>query len=215
MVRTAVLVSGGGTNLQAIIAAQLFGEIQNCAIVCVISSNPEAYALERAKSAGLNTSVIDVKKFPTRRTFNSALLQKLKDLDVELLVLAGFLHVLERPIVKEYENRIINVHPSLIPSFCGDGCYGLRVHQMALDYGVKVSGATVHFVTEDVDCGPIILQKAVDVMPGDTAKILQQRIMENAEWELLPKAINLYCAGRLKVDGRKVIIAEEESNDNK
>lgn len=214
MVRTAILVSGGGTNLQAIIAAQLFGEIRNCEIVAVISSNPDAYALERAKTAGLETTIIDVKKFPTRRTFNSALLQKLKDLDIELVVLAGFLHVLERPVVKSYANRIINVHPSLIPSFCGDGCYGLRVHQMALDYGVKVSGATVHFVTEDVDSGPIILQKSVDIEPTDTAKDLQRSIMEKAEWDILPKAINLYCTGRLEVEGRTVTIKGDTANEN-
>lgn len=209
MVRTAILVSGGGTNLQAIIAGQLFGEIRNCEIVSIISSNPEAYALVRAQSAGLDTTVIDKNTFPTRRTFNSALLQKLQDLDIELVVLAGFMHVLERPIVKEYENRIINVHPSLIPAFCGEGCYGLRVHQMALDYGVKVTGATVHFVTEDVDGGPIILQKAVPILPGDTAKTLQRRVMEQAEWELLPKTISLYCTGKLKLDGRRVIVEEE------
>ncbi|MCL2589119.1 MAG: phosphoribosylglycinamide formyltransferase, partial [Oscillospiraceae bacterium] len=139
---------------------------------------------------------------------NTALIQKLKDLDVELVVLAGFMQVLQRPLVKEWENRIINVHPSLIPSFCGDGCYGLSVHQMALDYGVKVSGATVHFVTEDVDAGPIILQKAVDVLPGDTAKTLQQRIMEQAEWDILPRAIDLFCRGKLQVEGRRVIIDE-------
>lgn len=215
MVRTAILVSGGGTNLQAIIAAKLFGEISNCDLSCVISSNPDAYALERAKAVGINTTIIDVKKFPTRRTFNTALLQKFKDLDIELLVLAGFLHVLERPIIKAYENRIINVHPSLIPAFCGDGCYGLRVHQMALDYGVKISGATVHFVTEDVDAGPIILQKAVEILDNDTPQILQQRIMEEAEWEILPKAIDLYCTGRLDVQGRKVIIKEADCVESK
>lgn len=214
MVKTAILVSGGGTNLQAIIAAQLFGEIRNCEITSVISSNPEAYALERAKTAGLDTTVIDVSKFPTRRIFNSALLQKLKDLDVELVVLAGFLHVLERPIVKAYENRIINVHPSLIPAFCGDGCFGLRVHQMALDYGVKISGATVHFVTEAVDSGPIILQKAVAVESTDNAKDLQRRVMEQAEWSILPEAINLYCTGRLEVRGRRVYIKEAEASGN-
>ena len=209
MVRTAILVSGGGTNLQAIIAGKLFGEIQNCDIVAVISSNPNAFALDRAKAAGLSTSVVDVSTFPTKRSFNSALMQKLKDLDVDLVVLAGFMQVLQRPIVKEYENRIINVHPSLIPSFCGDGCYGLKVQQMALDYGVKVSGATVHFVTEEVDAGPIILQKAVDVLPNDTAKTLQRRIMEQAEWEILPRAIDLFCRGKLRVEGRRVIIDEE------
>jgi len=209
MVRTAILVSGGGTNLQAIIAGQLFGEIRNCEIVSVISSNPDAYALVRAQNADLQTTIIDKNMFPTRHTFNRALLQKLQDLDVELVVLSGFLHVLERPLIREFENRIINVHPALIPSFSGEGCYGLKVHQMALDYGVKVTGATVHFVTEDVDAGPIILQKAVPVEPDDTARSLQQRVMEQAEWELLPKAISLYCQGRLQIDGRRVIIKEE------
>ena len=209
MVRTAILVSGGGTNLQAIIAGKLFGEIQNCDIVAVISSNPNAFALDRARAAGLSVSVVDVSTFPTKRSFNSALMQKLKDLDVDLVVLAGFMQVLQRPIVKEYENRIINVHPSLIPSFCGDGCYGLKVQQMALDYGVKVSGATVHFVTEEVDAGPIILQKAVDVLPSDTAKSLQRRIMEQAEWEILPRAIDLFCRGKLRVEGRRVFVEED------
>ena len=210
MVRTAILVSGGGTNLQAILAAKLFGEIQNCDIVAVISSNQDAYALDRARAVGIDASVVDAETFPTKRTFNTALMQKLKDLDVELVVLAGFMHVLQRPIVKEWENRIINVHPSLIPSFCGEGCYGLNVHQMALDHGVKVSGATVHFVTEEVDAGPIILQKAVDVLPNDTAKLLQRRIMEQAEWEILPRAIDLFCRGKLQVEGRRVIIEEQQ-----
>jgi len=177
--------------------------------VAVISSNQNAYALDRARAAGIDASVVDVTTFPTKRTFNTALLQKLKDLDVELVVLAGFMQILQRPIVKEYENRIMNVHPSLIPSFCGDGCYGLQVHQMALDYGVKVSGATVHFVTEDVDAGPIILQKAVDILPNDTAKSLQQRIMEQAEWDILPRAMDLFCRGKIRVEGRRVIIDEE------
>ncbi|MCL2827621.1 MAG: phosphoribosylglycinamide formyltransferase [Oscillospiraceae bacterium] len=208
MVRTAVLVSGGGTNLQAIIAAQLFGEIQNCKLVAVISSTPGAYALDRARAAGIETSVVDFSMFPTKRTFNTALLEKLKDLDVELVVLAGFMPVLQRSIVKEFENRVINVHPSLMPAFCGPGRIGLRVHQMVLDQGVKVSGATVHFVTEEIADGPIILQKAVDVQQDDTAKILQRRIMELGEWDILPRAIDLYCRGKLRVEGRKVIIDE-------
>ena len=208
MVRTAVLVSGGGTNLQAIIAAQLFGEIQNCNIVSVVSSSQNAYALDRARAAGLEVSVVDVTAFPTKRTFNTALLQTLQALDVELVVLAGFMQILQRPIVKEYENRIINVHPSLIPAFCGPDCYGLKVHQMALDAGVKVSGATVHFVTEEIDSGPIILQKAVDVLQDDTAKTLQRRVMEEAEWEILPKAIDLFCRGKLQVAGNRVRIEE-------
>ncbi|MCL2569165.1 MAG: phosphoribosylglycinamide formyltransferase [Oscillospiraceae bacterium] len=208
LVRTAVLVSGGGTNLQAIIAAKLFGEIQNCDLVAVISSNHGAYALDRARAAGIDASVVDVTTFPTKRTFNTALMQKLKDLDVDLVVLAGFMQVLQRPICKEWENRIINVHPALIPSFSGEGCYGLKVHQMALDYGVKVTGATVHFVTEEVDAGPIILQKAIDILPNDTAKSLQRRVMEQAEWDILPKAIDLFCRGKLRVEGRRVIIEE-------
>jgi len=204
------LVSGGGTNLQAIITAKLFGEIQNCELVSVISSKPDAYALERAKLAGIPACVIDRKTFPTDRNFNTALLQALQDQDVELVVLAGFLHVLELRLVNTFENRIINVHPSLIPAFCGKGCYGLRVHQMALDYGVKLSGATVHFVTEDVDGGPIILQKAVPVLPDDTARDLQQRVMEQAEWDILPKAVDYYCRGMLQVQGRTVLIQEAD-----
>ena len=210
MVRTAVLVSGGGTNLQAIIAARLFDEIRNCNIVAVVSSNQNAYALDRARAAGIEVSVVDVTAFPTKRTFNTALLQKLQDLDVELVVLAGFMQILQRPIIKAYENRIINVHPSLIPAFSGPDCYGLHVHQMALDYGVKVSGATVHFVTEEVDAGPIILQKAVDVLPNDNAKTLQRRIMEQAEWDILPRAIDLFCRGKISVEGRRVLIDESE-----
>jgi len=209
LVRTAVLVSGGGTNLQAIIAAKLFDEIKNCELVSVISSNQNAYALDRARAAGIEVSVVDVTAFPTKRTFNTALLQKLKDLDVELVVLAGFMQILQRPIVKEFENRIINVHPSLIPSFSGPDFYGLKVHQEALDRGVKVTGATVHFVTEEVDDGPIILQKAVEVLPNDTAKALQQRVMEIAEWDILPRAIDLFCRGKLQVEGRRVIIKED------
>jgi len=208
LVRAAVLLSGGGTNLQAIIAAKLFGEIQSCDLVAVISSNHGAYALDRARAAGIDASVVDVTTFPTKRTFNTALMQKLKDLDVDLVVLAGFMQVLQRPICKEWENRIINVHPALIPSFSGEGCYGLKVHQMALDYGVKVTGATVHFVTEEVDAGPIILQKAIDILPNDTAKSLQRRVMEQAEWDILPKAIDLFCRGKLRVEGRRVIIEE-------
>ena len=208
MVKTAVLVSGGGTNLQSIIAAKLFGEIQNCELVSVISSNPNAYALDRARAAGIDVSVVDAQTFPTRRTFNTALLQKLQDVDAELVVLAGFMQILQRPIVKAFEDRIINVHPALLPSFSGPGCFGLNVHQMALDYGVRVSGATVHFVTEEVDVGPIILQKAVDVLPGDTPRLLQKRVQEQAEWEILPRAIDLFCQGKLVVEGRRVLIKE-------
>ena len=209
MARTAILVSGGGTNLQAIIAGKLFGEIQNCDIVAVISSNPSAYALDRARAAGLDASVVDAATFPTKRTFNTALAQKLKDLDIELVVLAGFSQsLLQRPIIKEYENRILHVHPSLIPAFCGEDCRGEQIHQMVLDRGVKISGATVHFVTEEANAGPIILQKAVDVLPSDTAKSLGRRIMEEAEWDILPRAIDLFCRGQLRVEGQRIVIVE-------
>ena len=212
LVRTAVLVSGGGSNLQSIIAAKLFGEIQNCELTAVISSNSTAYALDRARAAGIETSIVELATFPTKRTFNTALLQKLTDLDVELVVLAGFSQILSRPIVQTFENRIINVHPSLFPAFCGRGCYGLPLHQMVLDRGVRVSGATAHFVTEELDQGPIILQKAVDVQPGDTASTLQRRIMELAEWDVLPRAIDLYCRGKLRVENGRVIIAEDAAH---
>ena len=208
MVRTVVLVSGGGTNLQSIIAARLFEEIQNCEIVSVISSDPEAYALDRARAAGIDISVVDAKTFPTKRTFNTALLQKLQDLDTQLVVLSGFMHILQRPIIKEYENRIMNVHPALLPSFSGTGLVDLSLHQRVLDSGTKITGATVHFVTEELDKGPIILQKAVDVLENDTPKILQRRVQEQAEWELLPRAMDLFCRDKLVVEGNRVLIKE-------
>lgn len=209
MVKTAVLVSGGGTNLQAILDSYVFGEIPNCELTAVISSNPEAYALQRAEMAGIPSYVVDVSVFPNRQSFSNAILDKLRDLDIELVVLAGFLYVLDAPVVNAYKNRIINIHPSLIPAFCGDGCFGLRVHKLALEYGVKVSGATAHFVTEECDAGPIIIQKAVDIREDDTPKTLQRRIMEEAEWKILPLAIKLFCQGRLSVEGRIVHIAPE------
>ena len=209
MVKTAVLVSGGGTNLQAILDSYVFGEIPNCELTAVISSNPEAYALQRAEMAGIPSYVVDVSVFPNRQSFSNAILDKLRDLDIELVVLAGFLYVLDSPVVNHFRNRMINIHPSLIPAFCGDGCYGLRVHQQALDYGAKISGATAHFVTEVCDAGPIILQKAVEIHEDDTPKTLQRRIMEEAEWKILPQAIKLYCQGRLSVEGRIVHIAPE------
>lgn len=209
MVRTAILVSGGGTNLQAIIAGKLFGEIRNCDIVAVISSKPNVYALDRARAAGMDASVVDAATFPTKRTFNTALAQKLKDLDVELVVLAGFPEsLLQRPIIKEYENRILHVHPALIPAFSGAGCSGEALHQMVLDSGVKITGATVHFVAEEETAGPIILQKAVDVLPSDTARSLGRRIMEEAEWEILPRAIDLFCRGKLRVEGQRVVVED-------
>lgn len=211
MVKTAVLVSGGGTNLQAIIDANLFGEIKNCALAAVISSSEEAYALTRAKTAGIPTYIIDRQNFPNRASFTEAIIKKLKDLDIELVVLAGFKYILHPTIVRAFENRIINIHPALIPSFCGNGFYGIRVHEAALGYGVKLTGATAHFVTEDTDAGPIILQRPVAVRESDTAKILQQRVMEEAEWQILPLAISLFCEGRLSVEGRIVRIKESEN----
>ncbi|MCL2044983.1 MAG: phosphoribosylglycinamide formyltransferase [Oscillospiraceae bacterium] len=206
MVKTAVLVSGGGTNLQAIIDAHLFGEIQNCELRVVISSNPEAYAIERAKNANIPVYVVERDIFPNRATFTKAMLDMLQDLEIELVVYAGFNYILDSPLIKAYENRIINIHPSLIPSFCGAGYYGLRVHEAVLAHGVKLTGATAHFATEIVDDGPIILQRAVAIQEGDTPQLLQQRVMEEAEWKILPEAISLYCEGRLEVEGRIVHI---------
>ncbi len=208
MVRTAVLVSGNGTNLQSIINAHNFGRIKNCRLAAVISSKPDAYALERAKSAGIPTFVIDYKHFPSREGFNEAIYKKLVSLDVELVVLAGFLVVLGSPVVEAFKNRIINIHPSLVPAFCGEGLYGLRVHQAALNYGVKLSGATVHFASAVADAGPVILQHACRVHEDDTAESLQKRVLEEAEWKILPEAISLYCEGRLHVEGRIVRIRE-------
>ena len=206
MVKTAVLVSGGGTNLQAILDSLLFEEIKNCELTAVISSSPRAYALVRAQNAGIPSYVVDVSLFPNRRTFTDAIIDKLRDLDIELVVLAGFLYVLTPRFVSTFENRVINIHPSLIPAFCGDGCYGLHVHEQVLAYGAKVTGATAHFVSAETDAGPVILQKAVAVHEGDTPEILQRRVMEEAEWLILPKAISLYCEGRLSVEGRIVHI---------
>ncbi len=197
MVKTAVLVSGGGTNLQAILDSLLFEEIKNCELTAVISSTPNAYALVRAKNANVPTYVVDVSLFPNRRTFTDAIIDKLRDLDVELVVLAGFLYVLSPRFVSVFENRVINIHPSLIPAFCGRDYYGLRVHEAALARGVKLTGATVHFVNEIPDGGEILLQKAVEVLPGDSPETLQRRVMEQAEWILLPRAIELVAASRL------------------
>ena len=208
MVRTAVLVSGDGTNLQAIINALNYGKIKNCQLAAVISSKPNAFALTRARNAGIPTYVVDYKNFTSRRAFNEAILEKLRSLDIELVVLAGFLVVLGSPVLEAYENRIINIHPSLVPAFCGEGYFGIRVHEEALNYGVKITGATVHFATADPDKGPIILQKAIPVLKGDTPKTLQRRVMEECEWKILPEAVSLYCEGRLEVVGRIVHIKE-------
>lgn len=204
--RIAVLVSGGGTNLQALIDAQHRGEIVGGEIAAVISSKPGAYALERARRAGIPGYVVSRKDYDTNQAMTAALVDKLSGLDIDLVVLAGFMVIFTREMVDAYPNAILNVHPALIPSFCGKGYYGLHVHERALEYGVKVSGATVHFVSEECDGGPIVLQKAVAVEENDTPETLQRRIMEQAEWVILPRAVSLFCQGRLKVEGRTVRI---------
>ena len=206
MKRIAVLVSGGGTNLQALIDAQHRGEIVGGEIVAVIASKPGVFALERAKKAGIPGYVVYRTEFDSNRAMTVALVEKLKELDIDLVVLAGFMTILTEEMVQAYPNAIINVHPALIPSFCGESYYGLHVHEKALEYGVKLSGATVHFVSEECDGGPIILQKAVAVEAGDTPETLQRRIMEQAEWKILPEAVSLFCQDRLTVEGRTVHI---------
>lgn len=208
MLKLAVLVSGGGTNLQAIIDAISAGKITNACISVVISNNVNAYALERARAHGIEALCISPKDFESREAFNQAFLEKLNSYNVDLVVLAGFLVVLPEMMIKEYENRIVNIHPSLIPSFCGKGFYGLKVHEGVLARGVKVTGATVHFVDEGTDTGPIILQKAVEVKQGDTPEVLQRRVMEQAEWVIFPKAIDLIANGKVSVKDGHVIIAE-------
>ena len=204
--RIAVLVSGGGTNLQALIDAQNRGELVNGEIAAVIASKPGAYALERAAKAGIPGYVVARKDYPNNQAMTTALVDKLKRLDIDLVVLAGFMVILTEAMVKAYPNAILNVHPALIPSFCGEGYYGLHVHEKALEYGVKVSGATVHFVSEECDGGPIVLQKAVEVRADDTPETLQRRVMEQAEWVILPQAVSLFCQGRLRAEGRTVHI---------
>ena len=208
MKNIAVLVSGGGTNLQALIDAQGRGELINGRITAVISSTPSAYALERAKAAGIPGYVAARKDYPSSQAMTAALVDKLKGLDIDLVVLAGFMVILTGEMVRAFPNAILNVHPALIPSFAGPGCYGLHVHEKALEYGVKLSGATVHFVSEECDGGPIVSQKAVEVLPGDTPEVLQRRIMEQCEWQLLPQAVSLFCQDRLKVEGRTVRVLE-------
>lgn len=195
MLKVAVLVSGGGTNLQAILDAKAAGQIPHGQIALVVASRPDAFALTRAQNAGVPTAVVRRKDYPDSRAFDDALLATLKAAQVDLIVLAGYLTILSPRIIAAYPRRILNVHPSLIPSFCGEGFYGLRVHEAALAKGVKVTGATVHFVNEVPDGGEILLQKAVEVQPGDTPELLQRRVMEEAEWQLLPRAIELCCAG--------------------
>lgn len=206
MLKLAVLVSGGGTNLQALIDQMEQGRLPGVSIEVVISSKKEAYALKRAMAHNIPYAVIEKKDYINQEEFEEAFYNLLSAYQIDLIVLAGFLLILPERIVKHYKNRIINVHPSLIPSFCGKGFYGLRVHEAALARGVKVTGATVHFVDEGTDTGPIILQKAVPVMDEDTPQSLQKRVMEQAEWEILPEAVRLYSQGRIKVEGNKVII---------
>ena len=206
MKRIAVLGSGGGTNLQALIDAQGRNELGGGQIVAVISSKPGAYALERAARAGIAGSVLNRKEFDSNKAMTVALVDMLKKLDIDLVVLAGCMIIFTEELVSAYPNAIMNVHPALIPSFCGAGYYGLHVHEEALRYGVKLSGATVHFVSEECDGGPIIAQKAVEVRPDDTSEILQKRIMEQAEWKLLPEAVRAFCEDRITVNGRTVII---------
>ena len=202
----AVLVSGGGTNLQALIDAQNRGELGGGEITAVISTKEGAYALERAKNAGIPGYVVPRKAYGSNQAMTIAMVNKLKELNIQLVVLAGCMVIFTQELVDAYPNAIMNVHPALIPSFCGKGFYGLHVHEAALSYGVKLSGATVHFVSEECDGGPIIAQKAVAVQEDDTPETLQKRIMEEAEWKLLPQAVALFCEGRLSVEGRKVKI---------
>ena len=198
MLRVGVMVSGGGTNLQAILDALDCGKITGAEIAVVISNNPGAYALERARSRGIQAVCMSPKSFESREAFNEAFLAKVDEYELDLIVLAGFLVTIPAAMIAKYRNRIINVHPSLIPSFCGVGYYGLTVHQAALARGVKITGATVHFVDEGMDSGPIILQKAVEVLPGDTPEVLQRRVMEQAEWVILPEAIDRIANGRIE-----------------
>ena len=204
MLRVVVLVSGGGTNLQAIIDAVDDGTITNTQIVGVISNNKNAYALERARERGIDNCCISPKDFATRAEFNDALLHAVDEMQADLVVLAGFLVVIPEKMIEAYRNRIINIHPSLIPAFCGTGFYGLKVHEAALEKGVKVVGATAHFVDEGTDTGAIILQKAVAVEKGDTPEVLQRRVMEQAEWKILPQAIDLIANNRLEIIDGKV-----------
>lgn len=209
MLNIAVLVSGGGTNLQALIDAQKEGRIRGGHIRCVIASRPDAYALERARKEAIDTEVLIRRQYATQDAYDQALLSCLEQYQVDLVVLAGFMTIISETVVRQYENRILNVHPALIPSFCGEGFYGLHVHEAALKRGVKVTGATVHFVNAICDGGPIVLQHAVAVQEGDTPQTLQCRVMEQAEWKILPEAVSLFCEGRLRVTENGVEILPE------
>lgn len=206
MLNIAVFVSGGGTNLQALIDAQNRGELQNGKITFVLASNSGAYALKRAEKAGIESAVVSRKEYDSKEAYDIAVLKELENRNIDLIVLAGFLSILGSELVEKYRNKIINIHPSLIPLFCGDGFYGLKVHEAVLASGMKVTGATAHFVNEITDGGAIILQKAVPIEQGDTPEILQYRVMRLAEWEILPKAVSLFCMGKIKIEGNKTII---------
>ena len=208
MKNIAVLVSGGGTNLQALIDAQNEGINKSGKITCVISSNPDAYALERARNNNIETAVIRRKDFETFLEYDLALTELLKSKGADLVVLAGFMTILGHQVISEFENRMINIHPALIPSFCGEGYYGLKVHKAALEKGVKLSGATTHFVTEECDAGPIIMQRAVEVKNDDTPETLQRRIMENVEWKILPLSVELFCSDKITVKDNKTYIID-------
>ncbi len=207
MLNIAVLVSGGGTNLQALIDAQNRGEIKNGRITCVISSNPDAFALERARKNGIAARVVSRKEYVDIHSYTRAVTDALLEQKADLIVYAGFMTILDSQIVETFRGRMINVHPALIPSFCGKGFYGLHVHEAVLESGVKLTGATVHFVTEDCDAGPIIMQKAIEIKDDDTPETLQKRVMEKCEWVILPKAVSLFCEGRIKIAGRKTVIS--------
>ncbi|MGN0489289.1 MAG: phosphoribosylglycinamide formyltransferase [Ruminococcus sp.] len=208
MKKIVVLVSGGGTNLQALINAEKSGIIKNGKITCVISSNPDAYALTRAKENNIDTAVILRKDYEKFEDYDNALTELINSKNADLVVLAGFMTILGHKVISAYENKIINIHPALIPSFCGEGFYGLNVHKAALSKGVKLSGATVHFVNEECDGGPIIMQKAVEVKNEDTPETLQKRIMEQAEWKILPMAVSLFCQDKIKVKNNITIIED-------
>lgn len=203
-----VLVSGGGTNLQALIDAEKEGIIRSGKITCVVSSNPNAYALERAKNNNIETAVIRRKDYEDFDSYDEALTNLLKSKNADLVVLAGFMTILGHKVISAFKNKMINIHPALIPSFCGEGFYGLKVHEEALKKGVKVSGATTHFVTEECDGGPIIMQRTVEVKNNDTPEVLQRRIMENVEWKILPLSVELFCSDKIKVENNKTIILD-------
>lgn len=206
MLNIAVLVSGGGTNLQALIDAEKRGEIVNGKITCVISSKPGVYALERAEKNGIPTVVIARSDYKDIASYTAAITKELQDRKADLVVYAGFMTILDSQIVKAFPGKMMNVHPALIPSFCGKGFYGLHVHEAVLESGVKLTGATVHFVTEECDGGPIIMQKAVPVLKGDTPEVLQKRVMQECEWKILPESVSLFCQGRIKIIGNKTEI---------